>query len=189
MYTTTMILIDAENFRYAVKRIVGEHYDPNTYDFAALLKEIFGADQAINIVFYYARLGTEVGNQQSVTLVARQRRLLLNLRNAGIQCKRAGRMQKNRINQNNYEYVEKGTDVAIATDMVAAAHQKPPARISLLSSDSDYVYAVKKAISLGSTVSYYYFEGAKTNALATIPDIRSIEIPAVTVQKHQPSNQ
>ncbi|KKQ86753.1 MAG: hypothetical protein UT11_C0063G0003 [Berkelbacteria bacterium GW2011_GWA2_38_9] len=156
MNSKALILIDGSNFYFKLKaQNFGNLLKFSFRDFAEMLAE---KDKIIDARYYIGRVRQD-GTKRVDKMVADQQRLFA------------------RLKKNNFRYVlgyllktdgvyhEKGVDVQIAIDIIEAAYENICDRIILISSDTDLIPAITKAIKKGKTVEYIGFSHQPSKAM------------------------
>ena len=139
------VLIDGSNFYFKLKRLKLEQ---GKFDFGKFVEWLGGGKQ-IQCTYYVGAVRQEQ-SRKSQKLYAKQRAFLAGLRNQGIKVE-LGYILKGQ------SYHEKGVDVKIAIDLVVGAYENTYDKAPMISSDTDLIPAVEKAISKRKKVEYVGF--------------------------------
>lgn len=143
-----VILIDGSNFYFKLKDLsLHNLLDFNFIDFVRLLAK---KDKVISATYYVGAVRTD-GVKKTQKLFNNQRRLLSHLKSSGFNYSLGYLLKSNEI------YHEKGVDVNMAVDVLVATYENLADRIILVSSDTDLLPAIKKAIEKGKEVEYIGF--------------------------------
>lgn len=165
-----LVLIDGENFRNYVKRILvesGETYtddDYNSIDLKSLINKIFLNENNIEIKqikYYVAKISLFAESlKYSQKKISGQRKLKMSLEKQGINFIVSGHVRRQNIIVNEktkHVFHEKGVDVGLAVDIMSQIIDKQFDTIVLCSSDSDLQPAVKEARKRGLSIIYLGF--------------------------------
>lgn len=154
----SIVLIDGSNFYFKLKSLgLINQLAFNYHDFA---KFIVGKSELLSATYYVGKVRADA-TKKSQKLHKNQQRLLAQLRKHGYSYK-LGYLLKT-----DGSYHEKGVDVQLAVDLLAAAYENVVDRIILISSDTDLIPAIRKAQSMGKIVEHIGFHHQKSIALAT----------------------
>ncbi len=141
-----IILIDGSNFYFKLKDI-GLHNLQN-FDFSRFAAMLIGQNsKLVSATYYVGKIKTE-GTDKSKMLFIKQQKLLAKLKSHDFNYSLGQLMKYDGI------YHEKGVDVKIAVDMLAATYENLCDTICLVSSDTDLIPAVHKAREKGREVVY-----------------------------------
>ncbi len=164
----TIILIDGENFRFKVEKVL-QQSRLNSYKYEAislgvLLEKKFSGYNNLHIMetrYYCAKLQVyKETKEKSHTKIDLQRRLKMNLEKQNIKFVIEGNVRRRELNVNGvkrYVFNEKGVDVQIAVDMVTLACDRKIDTVILCSSDSDLQPALKEVKKRGVKTVYLGF--------------------------------
>lgn len=126
-------------------------------DFLKLSNELTADSNRIKTVFYDTLpiQGTPQGN----ALYAKAQRFHSRLRALKNFEVKLGRLQ-----QINGKYFQKGVDMRLGVDLVQMSMERKIDKAIVITSDSDFEYAIQKAKEAGVKVSLAYFPGSKMNS-------------------------
>ncbi len=168
MSNRTHLFIDGENFLHKVEDVVrrekinSEEVDITRMNVRGLLENALGSTLASRTIFYAARLHEhKETKEKSKELIKLQRNLKTTLEKQGFEFIIAGNVRSQIIHskgENTVLFREKGVDVRIAVDMVAAACDNQIDTAILCSSDSDLQPAVAELRKREIEVVYLGFE-------------------------------
>lgn len=156
MNSRVLILIDGSNFYFKLKDQKFENL--LKFDFQNFAKMIARKDNIIDARYYIGRVRQD-GTKRVDKMVANQQRLFALLK------KNNFRYVLGYLLKTDDVYHEKGVDVQIAIDIVEAAYENLCDRIVLISSDTDLIPAILKAIKKGQTVEYVGFSHQPSKAM------------------------
>ncbi|OGV96461.1 hypothetical protein A2W24_00665 [Microgenomates group bacterium RBG_16_45_19] len=142
------IIIDGSNFYFKLKDL--GLYNLLAFDFTKFVKLLGGSNKIVQVCYYVGRIRQD-GTKKTNELFNAQQKLLGSLKKHKIA------YQFGYLLKSDGVYHEKGVDVQMAVDMVAAAFEKTCNRIILVSSDTDLAPAIKKAREKGMVVEYAGF--------------------------------
>lgn len=143
-----IVFIDGSNFYFKLKDL-GLNNLLN-FDFAGFANSLAGDRKLVGAVYYIGKIRTD-GTAKTRELFNSQQKLLGHLRNHKY------RYSLGYLLRSDGKFHEKGVDVNIAVDMLAATYEDLCDSILLVSSDTDLLPAVKKAKQKGKTVEYIGF--------------------------------
>lgn len=183
-----ILIIDGENFKGKIKAVFYEAKKErpiwHQYDFKGLFDKVLKDISVTRKVFYFARVKEHPDSKEkSLELIEEQRLLKTHLEKNGFEVMLSGRVrgQMERVGSKTaLVFKEKGVDVKIAVDMVAAACDKIADEIILCSSDSDLQPAIKETIQRDVKCVYLGFESQPNKGIAYTTDrtilIRNSEV-------------
>lgn len=143
-----LILIDGSNFYFKLKDINLQNL--LGFDFFAFKKYLADKHKIVDAIYYIGAIRTD-GTEKTQKMFNSQRKLLFRLRNHGF------KYSLGYLLKTNDKFHEKGVDVNIAVDMLVATYENLCERITLVSSDTDLLPAIKKAKEKGKIVEYVGF--------------------------------
>jgi uncharacterized LabA/DUF88 family protein len=154
--TRVMIFIDGSNMHWGIKDYNTENKCNYKIDYAKFIP-LLTKDRICVRTMYYC--------SQPVPPIAGQIKFYDYLRSAGIQV--IDKELKTRIDRNTQQpyYVEKGVDVALATDLIAMAWGNAYDAAIIVSGDADYAGAVSKVMSKGKNVELAAFRKSLSKEL------------------------
>jgi len=153
-----IILIDGSNFFFKLKDLkLNNLIDFNFKEFSKMLA---GSDDLVDSTYYIGKIKTDK-TEKTQKLFNNQRKLLANLKKHSYKYI-LGYLMKSAKDD---IYHEKGVDVNIAIDILTAAYEKKCTKILLVSSDTDLIPAIQRAIQKGITVEYIGFKHLPSRAM------------------------
>jgi len=150
------VIIDGSNFYHRLKEIKVKNQ--LQFDFIGFVKLLVGGNKLVKTSYYVGAIRTEKGNRKSFKLFKNQRKLFSFLEKQKIDIYRGYILKSD-------GYHEKGVDVKIAIDILIGAYEDFYDKAVLLSSDTDLLPAIDKAVSLGKTIQYIGFSHNPSLAL------------------------
>ena len=136
-----MVFIDGSNFYHAVK----EQHGKTKIDFTHLVRSLASADRHLVRAYYY---NAPVNAAEVPDQAKSQQKFFSYLKHLPYFEVRLGRLEK----RQSGAVVEKGVDVRLATDMVAAAYEDRLDVAILVTGDGDFADAVQIVKNLGKHV-------------------------------------
>jgi len=152
------VLIDGSNFYHRLKELGFKNL--LQFDFNGFFKFLVSKDKLVSACYYVGQIRTEKNNKKSYKLFKAQRKLFSHLEKQKIKIYRGYILKSD-------SYHEKGVDVKIALDILIGAYENLYDKVILLSSDTDLLPAIDKAVSLGKTVQYLGFSHNPSHAMIT----------------------
>jgi uncharacterized LabA/DUF88 family protein len=153
-----LIVIDGSNFYFKLKDL-GLH-NLLAFDFSKFEKLIGGSNKVVKTCYYVGRIRQD-GTKKTNELFNAQQKLLGSFKKQHIAYQFGYLLKSDGI------YHEKGVDVQMAVDMVAAAFEKTYDRLILVSSDTDLAPAIKKAREKGMVVEFVGFSHQPSVAMVS----------------------
>jgi uncharacterized LabA/DUF88 family protein len=163
-----VLYIDGENLRHYIEDVLKkEGIGKNNasilnVDLKTLFEKVLKGIRVSRKIYYASKLRFHKNTpRKSRSLIQKQRVLKTKLEKAGFEFVISGNIRAQVIRTNKKSRVifrEKGVDVKIAVDLVAAACDKKTKRIIICSSDSDLQPAVKEIKDRGIEIIYLGFE-------------------------------
>lgn len=150
------VIIDGSNFYHRLKEL--KIKNQLQLDFTRFIKSLINNDKLVKSCYYVGAIRTEKGNRKSYKLFKNQIKLFGHLHKQNIQIYRGYILKTD-------AYHEKGVDVKIAIDILIGAYENLYDKVILLSSDTDLLPAIEKAVSLGKTIQYVGFSHNPSFAL------------------------
>jgi uncharacterized LabA/DUF88 family protein len=147
-----MVFIDGSNFYRCLKNQFGR----TSVEFLKLASALCGDRKLIRIYYYNAIVRREDGEER----YRDQQRFFERLRDVPYLELRLGRLEKR-----GDTVVEKGVDVAIATDMLRRAYSNAYDTAILISGDADLVPAVEGVKNIGKHVENAFVVGGQSRHL------------------------
>ena len=179
-----VVIIDGENLAYGVRELLAkkdEKYAPRAilleYDFRGLIEELLEDQLPSKIIWFGAKLRyydiTPELKSKTKDMISFQAKFANSLMNRQkIIFSKAGYLRARETDicegckEVGWKLIEKGVDVAVATEVIKQASEKN--EIILISSDSDLLPAVKYVIKNGAKV---MFVGRETRPIASLSNI------------------
>jgi len=152
----SLIIIDGSNFYFKLKSL--NLTGLSAFDYSGFNKYIARRSKIVSATYYIGKVRTD-GTAKAQKLFNHQRQLFAQLQ------KHQVKYSLGYLLKSGGKFHEKGVDVAMAVDMLIAAYEDQVDRIILVSSDTDLLPAIKKAISLGKIVEYVGFSHQPSIAL------------------------
>ena len=143
-----VVLIDGSNFYFKLKDL--DLQNLLNFSFSRFVKNLAIGSQISFCTYYVGKIRTD-GTAKTQKLFNDQRKLLSHLKVHKINYSLGFLMKSNNV------FHEKGVDVNIAVDMLVATYENICDKIILISSDTDLLPAIKKAIEKGKQVEYIGF--------------------------------
>lgn len=151
-----MIFIDGSNFYFKLRDL--KLHNQANFTFSSFVKMLVGRDQIVRSNYYVGAVRTD-GTKKTQEMFNRQRKLLAHLKKQGFEYSLGYLLKSSK------SFKEKGVDVNIAVDILVAVYENLADRIILVSSDTDLLPAINKAIEKGKIVEYIGFAHQPSNAL------------------------
>jgi len=151
----TLILIDGSNFYHKLK---DNNQHNKKFDYEKFCKYIAGKEK-YSCVYYVGAIRQEKNNKKSRKMYSKQRSFLANLEKQGLAIYRGHILKTGSV------YHEKGVDVKIAVDLLVGAYENTYKKAFLVSSDTDLIPAIEKAISRKKDIEYIGFSHSPSYAL------------------------
>ena len=161
------LFIDGRNFLGKLEDVCKSENNPvpewATYDFRTLLDHVLKGIKIDEQIFYFAKIKEHPHTKEKSQKLILQRRLLkTSLERQGFKVILSGAVRgnykKNEQGKDILVFKEKGVDISIAVDMVAAACDKLLKTAILASSDSDLQPAIRELNKRGVESIYLGFE-------------------------------
>lgn len=143
------VFIDASNFYYKLRSLKLFFDELTQVDFAGVAKWL-ARDRALTNKFYYVADIQNRDDEKSQSLLKGQQRLFEYLESPqqGFHIRHGFLMKKGEA------YVEKGTDVQMAVDMLVGAYEDKYDTAIMVSSDTDLIPVIRQIRALGKDVEY-----------------------------------
>jgi uncharacterized LabA/DUF88 family protein len=158
-----MIFIDGSNLHWALRAYNQENHTDVKIDYKKLIS-FLSRDRTLSRVIYYCSKPIPPGRISQI-------KFLDYLRSLGIQViekplkVRYGPTDHTRLSNQSIRYVEKGIDVALATDLIGMAWEDAYDTAILVSGDADYSGAINKVMSKGRNVEVASFRKSLSKEL------------------------
>lgn len=157
------VFIDGSNFYFKLKSLISNKTDFIHYHYRELLKDLLNPDERLAYVGYYVgvvRDGKQISDREkAAVLVQNQQRLFEQLRHQNIA------LVKGYLLERGGTFFEKGVDVRLALDIVTMAQERQYDVAYVVSSDTDLIPAMVKAMKLKKEVVHVGFEHQPSVAL------------------------
>ena len=150
------ILIDGSNFYFKLKDL--EISNLLDFNFAEFSKHLAKNAKIVKTVYFVGKIQTD-GSQKANQLLKNQQRLFAHLSNNGVEYSLGYLLKIGNI------YHEKGVDVNLATNILVSAYENLADQIIVISSDTDLLPAINKAIEIGKTVLHIGFKHKISRAM------------------------
>ena len=153
-----IILIDGSNFFFKLKDLkLHNLLDFNFREFSQILSKDY---ELVDCTYYIGKIKTDK-TEKTKKLFIDQRKLLARLQKHTYKYVLGYLMKSGKDDV----YHEKGVDVNIAIDILTAAYENKCKKILLISSDTDLIPAVKRAIEKGVEIEYIGFKHLPSRAM------------------------
>lgn len=150
------VIIDGSNFYHKLKEL--KFSNLLQFNFSEFAKYLCGNNKLTRKVYYVGAVREDPKVPETKKILADQQRLLARLKQQGFNYSLGYLLKTDR-------YHEKGVDVNIAVDILVGAYQNNYDRVVLVSSDTDLLPAILKAIEKGKIVEYVGFSHQPSLAL------------------------
>ena len=150
------ILIDGSNFYHRLKEL--KIKNQLQLDFSGFVKFLAGKDKLVRSCYYVGAIRTQKNNPKSMKLYINQRKLFSSLEKQNIKIYRGYILKTD-------GWHEKGVDVKLAIDILIGAYENLYDKAIIVSSDTDLLPAINKAVSLKKTIQYVGFSHKPSFAL------------------------
>ncbi len=158
-----MIFIDGSNFYHSFKESFDMH--DNVIDFQKLVNMLKGDKLLVGAYYYNAPL--DRGHNEKIYW--KQQRFFAELRKIpGFNVILCTMRKMIKPGRNKPEYMVKGDDIHLATDMVSLAYENAYDTAILVSGDGDFVPTIKRVQKLGKTVKNAYFRVSSSSYLKKV---------------------
>ncbi len=191
-----IVLIDGENFVYGLRTLLGDEEKAprsaiDSLNMRAMLDELLADNPVTTFLWFGARLRiydqTAELLKKSQAAVRIQSSFVNRIQQQKIQFIKVGYLRAREsepcpdCGHQTWKLAEKGVDVGMAVRMLTEADKDT--EIVVISSDTDFVPALKAAKKLGGRLMYVGFENRPISALSRSSDTtRTITLPLI--QKH-----
>jgi hypothetical protein len=192
-----VVLIDGENFVYGLRTLLGDESEKaprstiENLDIRGLIDELLSDNPATTFLWFGARLRiydqTEELLNKSQAAVSIQSAFVNRIQQQKIQFIKVGYLRAREsepcpdCGHQTWRLTEKGVDVGMAVRMLTEADKDT--ELVIVSSDTDFVPALKASKKLGAKLMYIGFENRPISALSRSSDTtRTVTLPLI--QKH-----
>lgn len=131
------------------------------FDYRGLAESLAHGRQLVNVRYYVGTVRASAGDMRGQALVRDQQRLFAHLESPSQRL----RIQRGYLMQSGGKYHEKGVDVRLAVDVLVGAYENLYDVAIIISSDTDLIPAIQKAIRLGRKIEYVGFSHQPSFAL------------------------
>lgn len=157
------VFIDGSNFYHGLKNCIGR----TDIDFLRLGQKLCGKRRKLIRVYYYNAV---IKQEDSPEGYKKQQRFFNKLYSVPYFELKLGRLESRRAEDGSVYYIEKGTDINLAVDMMKYAYNNAYDTAVIVSGDGDFVNAVKAVKDLGKHVEHAYFESGHSHHLRQAAD-------------------
>lgn len=119
-------------------------------------------EEIVHATYYVGKVSTNPQSEKGKKMLANQQKLFEHLKKHNINYSLGYLLKSDGV------YHEKGVDVNIAVDILVAAYENLCTRIILISSDTDLLPAIKKAIEKRKILEYVGFSHQRSYALINV---------------------
>ncbi len=151
----SFVLIDGSNFYYKLQDL---HISDKKFSFDKFSNWITSGTLE-KCKYYVGAIRQTPDSEKSQELYAKQRSFISSLEKEELD------VQLGYILKSGDIFHEKGVDVKIAVDLLVGAYENLYDKAFLISSDTDLIPAVKKAVSLGKEIEYVGFSHSPSYGL------------------------
>lgn len=144
-----LVIFDGSNFYHILKNEKVGIQNTLQYKYR-ILAEWLANGREITVIKYYVGIARFSKNNpdKSQRIVSNQQKLFAELQKQNIEIARGYMMENAGI------FHEKGVDVKIAVDIIIGAYENLFDTVILISSDTDLIPAIEKAVRLGKKIEY-----------------------------------
>lgn len=157
------VFIDGSNFYFKMKTLISQKTDFIHYHYRELIKDLLNSDERLGYVGYYVGVVRDTkritDHEKARALVQNQQKLFEQLRHQNIA------LVKGYLLERGGTFFEKGVDVRLALDIVTMAQDRQYDVAYVVSSDTDLIPAMVKAMKLKKEVVHVGFEHQPSIAL------------------------
>lgn len=157
------VFIDGSNLYFKLRTLVPHKMDFIHYGYRGLIDSLLNADERVSYAGYYVGVVRDTkrtkNHQKAIELVQNQQKLFEQLRHQQID------IVKGYLLERDGRFFEKGVDVRLAVDIVSLAQEKKYDTAIVISSDTDLIPAMQKAIGHKREVVHVGFEHQPSLAL------------------------
>lgn len=157
------VFIDGSNFYFKLKTLVPSKIDFIHYRYRDLLKSLLADDERVSYMGYYVGVVRDTkktkDHAKAQELVQNQQKLFDQLARQKIE------IVKGYLLESDGKFYEKGVDVRLATDIVTMAFEKRYDVAFVVSSDTDLIPAMQRAVKYKREVVHVGFEHQPSLAL------------------------
>lgn len=157
------VFIDGSNLYFKLRTLIPNKMDFIHYRYYDLIASVLNTDEKLSYAGYYVGVVRDTkrtkSHEKALELIQNQQKLFEQLRHQNID------IVKGYLLERDGRFFEKGVDVRLAVDIVSMAQEKKYDVAVVLSSDTDLIPAMQKAISHKREVIYIGFEHQPSLAL------------------------
>lgn len=144
-----LVIFDGSNFYHILKNDKVGIQNTLKYKYRILTEWLANGREIVSIKYYVGIARFSKNNPvKSQQIVSNQQKLFAELQKQNIEIARGYMMENTGI------FHEKGVDVKIAVDIVIGAYENLFDTVILISSDTDLIPAIEKAVQLGKKIEY-----------------------------------
>lgn len=151
-----LILVDGSNFYFKLREL--KILNTLDFDYKAFSTHLSAGYKLIDSRYYVGKVQV-THDPRSIKMLTKQQKLFSLLQTADWHYDLGYLLKSGGV------YHEKGVDVKIATDILTTAYEKLAQKIILVSSDTDLIPAIKRAINRGVVVEYVGFAHKPSTAM------------------------
>lgn len=157
------VFIDGSNLYFKLRTLIPNKMDFIHYRYHDLIAGLINADERLSYVGYYVGVVRDTkrtkSHEKALELIQNQQKLFEQLRHQQIE------IVKGYLLERDGRFFEKGVDVRLAVDIVSMAQEKKYDTAVVLSSDTDLIPAIQKALGHKREVIHVGFEHQPSLAL------------------------
>jgi uncharacterized LabA/DUF88 family protein len=157
------VFIDGSNLYFKLRTLIPNKMDFIHYRYHDLIMSLLNADERLSYVGYYVGVVRDTkrtkSHEKALELIQNQQKLFEQLRHQQVE------IVKGYLLERDGRFFEKGVDVRLAVDIVSMAQEKKYDVAIVLSSDTDLIPAMQKAIGHKRQVVHIGFEHQPSLAL------------------------
>ncbi len=157
------VFIDGSNLYFKLRTLIPNKMDFIHYRYHDLLMTLINADERLSYAGYYVGVVRDTkrtkNHDKAIELIQNQQKLFEQLRHQNID------IVKGYLLERDGRFFEKGVDVRLAVDIVSMAQEKKYDIALVISSDTDLIPAMQKAIGHKRQVVHIGFEHQPSLAL------------------------
>lgn len=157
------VFVDGSNLYFKLKTLIPYKMDFIHFRYRDLINSLINDDERVSYVGYYVGVVRDTKrtkkHDKALDLIQNQQKLFEQLRHQGID------IVKGYLLERDGRFFEKGVDVRLAVDIVSMAQEKQYDVAMVVSSDTDLIPAMQKAVRHKRAVAYVGFEHQPSLAL------------------------
>ena len=152
----TWIIFDGSNFYHYLK-LLPQNFPPSKFDYTKFTN-FLAKEKGVRKLYCIGAIREERNNKKSRAMMSKQQKFLSKLEKDGFEIYLGYILKKN-------GYHEKGVDVKIATELLVGAFKNLYNTLYIVSSDTDFIPAIKEAIKLNKKIIYVGFSKKPSYAM------------------------